>query len=644
MRVRLQRLVVQTRQTRENIEFSKVTFIHGPVSTGKSTVVRMIDYCLGGDLEWTPAVRQEFVAATLNLVLGEYDCTIERSAEDGQSVRVSWSGPDGEMGSVNAPLQQQDASILGADIYTLSDLVYHFCGVPPIKVRRRRFDPDSPLVRLSIRDIWPYCYLDQTHLDSSFFRMEDHFRGRKSQDAMRFFTGLHSERLSQLEASLAEAIDEQRTKREAVEQIRGFMKQFDLGSEIEIAERLGAVDREMAEASAQRAQLQQTRLVELHPTDSLRARLRELSRQVEALQQARIDSEDVLAEQRALRAELIATKIKAERVGEASRILQGAKFERCPECGANIAERYVDDGRCQLCGSAPASGHDGSQTELEGLRRDLNSRIDELADSIQRREEAVERMARELEHTTENKRRLDERLGSELATYDSAFLESVRGLDQEIAALEERRASLQQLERMPRAINDLEEQAGALRGRIDRLRAELAGERERLQAAEKNIAAIAERFMSVMLSVGFPGVDRGDEVTIDPRNWMPVVVHGDQRWGYWDTGSGGKKTLFNVCYALALHAVALERQMPLPTILVIDSPTKNISESENPELVGSLYEEIYRLAREPENDPLQFVLIDSDLVRPTEELRGFVQRRMAGVPEAPSLISYYTGP
>jgi hypothetical protein len=176
------------------------------------------------------------------------------------------------------------------------------------------------------------------------------------------------------------------------------------------------------------------------------------------------------------------------------------------------------------------------------------------------------------------------------------------------------------------------------------LRAELAGERERLQTAEKNIAAIAERFMSVMLSVGFPGVDRGDEVTIDPRNWMPVVVHGDQRWGYWDTGSGGKKTLFNVCYALALHAVALERQMPLPTILVIDSPTKNISESENPELVGSLYEEIYRLAREPENDPLQFILVDSDLVRPTEELRGFVQRRMAGVPEAPSLISYYTGP
>ena len=51
-------------------------------------------------------------------------------------------------------------------------------------------------------------YLDQTHLDSSFFRLEDPFRGRKSQDAMRFFTGLDSERLSELETELYRTIDE----------------------------------------------------------------------------------------------------------------------------------------------------------------------------------------------------------------------------------------------------------------------------------------------------------------------------------------------------------------------------------------------------------------------------------------------------
>ncbi|MGH9957089.1 MAG: hypothetical protein ACREBC_08160, partial [Pyrinomonadaceae bacterium] len=138
--------------------------------------------------------------------------------------------------------------MLDVEVYNLSDLVFHLCGVSPIKVRQRSRDPDSPLIRLSIRDIWWYCYLDQTHLDSSFFRLEDPYSGRKSQDAMRFFTGLHSERLSQLETELMRTIDEQRTKRAAVQQIRSFMTRFDLGSELDMVGQLQAAERELAEA------------------------------------------------------------------------------------------------------------------------------------------------------------------------------------------------------------------------------------------------------------------------------------------------------------------------------------------------------------------------------------------------------------
>ncbi len=123
-----------------------------------------------------------------------------------------------------------------------------------------------------------------------------------------------------------------------------------------------------------------------------------------------------------------------------------------------------------------------------------------------------------------------------------------------------------------------------------------------------------------------------------------AIAHGDQEWTFWDTGSGGKKTLFNVCYALAIHAVALERRMPVPNLLIIDSPTKYISEDKNPELVRSLYAEIYRLARGRNGRRLQFLLIDSDLVGPKTELTGFMARRMAGEPDAPSLIPYYSGP
>ena len=285
-----------------------------------------------------------------------------------------------------------------------------------------------------------------------------------------------------------------------------------------------------------------------------------------------------------------------------------------------------------------------SGLELEAVRRELNDRIDQIADSIQRRERALTRSVRQLDQLKSEKARLDLELQRELARYDSAFVENVRALDREIATLNERLRSLAKLLAMPQAIYQLEEEAGALQGQIDRTRSEIDEARASLQRADENVSEIAERFKAIMVSVGFPGVAEDDQIVLDPRNWKPVVVHGEQEWSFWDAGSGGKKTLFNVCYALAVHEVARERGMPVPTVLVIDSPTKNISDDENPELVRALYAEIYRLARLRDGTATQFILIDSNLVAPVDEVPDFASRHLAGTPDAPALIPYYDGP
>ena len=647
MKIQLRHLIVRTRRTTEKISFSEtVTFLHGPVSTGKSTVARLVDYCLGSKkLEDTPALQQEFVAAELALFLGDYECTIERAADDMQSVRLTWYGPGDDFGSVNAPLLTQDEPLIESkEVYNFSDLIFHLCGVSPIKVRQRSRDPESPLIRLSFRDIWWYCYLDQTRLDSSFFRLEDPNRGRKSQDAMRFFTGLYSERLSQLEAERMRTKDEQRAKREAVRQIRDFMTRFELGSERDLIDQLQTAKQELNEAEKKQTELEHKRSTQIHPTDTLRDKLRQLSAEIESLQQAVADSKEMIAEQKALRAELITAKIKAERSDRAKIILEGVHYRRCPECGWDVSDRPHNDMQCPLCGSTHPADADVKSLELEALRRDLNERIDQIKDSIARREHELSRTERQLEQVRQQKASLDKRLQEELVRYDSAFVESIRNTEREIASLVERIKFLQQLQQMPKAINELEVEAGALQGQIDLLETSVTEERNRLHAADLNIAAIAEEFKRIMLSVFFPGVLAEDKVTINPRNWEPKVLHGDQEWNFFNAGSGGKKTLFNVCYALAIHSVALERNMPVPSILIIDSPTKNISEDENPELVKSLYAEIYKFARDQNGHMLQFLLIDSDLVEPDSELPGFSERRMAGESDAPSLIPYYSGP
>jgi DNA repair exonuclease SbcCD ATPase subunit len=644
VKIALLQLTVTTKQTTERVPFAPtVSFIHGPVGTGKSTVARLVDYCLGGSLERTPAIQQEFVSAELTASLGQYTVQFERGLHDVSSVRVTWSDGDTHIGSASAPLDAGDVPLLGENVFNLSDLIFFLCGVEPIRVRKSKMDPQSPLVRLSFRDLMWYCYLQQDHLDSSFYRMEDPFRKLKSRDAMRFVTGLHSERMNELDVELVQAIDDQRTKRETVQQMRVFMARFGMGTEIDFLAQINEVEEELRSALARRDELERTRSVQTHAVEPLRHRLRSLSATLEDAQQAAADVGLKVQQYEALRSELITSKVKVGRTAQAGQLLQGVAFRQCPQCGAGLELRKPVEDACTLCGSPPRTEAETPSLELEALRRELNERIDDLTESLARHRRDSARQGRVLAALITEKRVLDQQLAEELSRYDSAYVSSVRAADRDVARLQERRISLDRLRALPQAINELEEQAGRLQGRIDTLRSSIEEERGHLKVAYVRIKRIGDRFLELMREVGFPGVYEGDHVELDPRSWLPAVHHSDVTWGFADAGSGGKKTLFNVLYALAVHLVAAEEDLPLPTFLIIDSPTKNISEDENPDLVKALYREIYALAAR-EGRSLQFVLIDSDLVLPEVELRQFTHRRMAGTPDAPCLISYYSGP
>ena len=666
MIIRLKKLTVVARESTEVVEFSKsVTFLHGPVSTGKSTTVRLIDYCLGGGLDNTPAIQSQFVAAILSATLGENEVELERAAGNAGTVRVTWvknppedapansrtadesqdtdqqaDVPDAE--AVTAPLDAGPNAIVGSEIYNLSDLIFWLCGVEPIKVRRSKLDPDSALVRLSFRDLYWYCYLEQRHIDSSFFCMEHPFKRLKSRDAMRFVTGFHSERLSQIEVDLAQAQLSQRAKREAVDQIREFMSRFNLGTESGIEDQLRDVGQLLAQAVAQRNELDRTKAAQTHPSEALRETLRSMSADIEATTVAISDVDEQIAQQEGLRSELITAKVKAARVEQATRVLGGAVFTTCPRCGSDVSGRECPEDHCVLCGST-ADLQASPPEHLEALRRDLNERIDELADSISRKKRARDRLRRELAQAQASKREADQQLSRDLATYDSTFVATARKADSQVAQLTERLRSVERLKEMPDALRRLEVEAGAIQGEIDALRSALVEERSRLTRANMRIQKIASRFLDFMVVVGFPGVYESDKVVLSPQSWSPIVVHGDQQWGFDDVGSGGKSTLFNICYALAVHTVAVEERLPLPPLLVIDGPTKNISEDVNPEIVGALYKLIYDLAAGG-GAAIQFVLVDSELAEPEPPIDGFMHRRMAGEEGAPRLISYYEGP
>jgi hypothetical protein len=84
--------------------------------------------------------------------------------------------------------------------------------------------------------------------------------------------------------------------------------------------------------------------------------------------------------------------------------------------------------------------------------------------------------------------------------------------------------------------------------------------------------------------------------------------------------------------------------MPVPTVLIIDTPLKNITPDINPELVEAFYHYLYSKV-EGELRGHQLIIIDQKLVRPPDDSLDFYERYLTtGDPEHPPLISYYQGP
>ncbi len=169
MKFKLNTLILQFQRSTEVIDLTaSITFFHGTISSGKSTILHMIDACLGGKIPRNTAVLQEFVSVRLEATIGEYEVIFERSANSNQ-VQVTWINEAGAGASVLAPIENSERPIWNENIFGLSDLIFELAGVGPMKVRRNKTDPDAPLIPLSFRDMMWYCYLDQDELDSTFF-------------------------------------------------------------------------------------------------------------------------------------------------------------------------------------------------------------------------------------------------------------------------------------------------------------------------------------------------------------------------------------------------------------------------------------------------------------------------------------------
>jgi hypothetical protein len=271
-----------------------------------------------------------------------------------------------------------------------------------------------------------------------------------------------------------------------------------------------------------------------------------------------------------------------------------------------------------------------------------------MDETIERRQAQRGALAKRRVELDDRKRVVDQELTSATAQYDSVVLSETLALEQRRSALQQEIISLSRIAELPRAVIDQ-------RGKGDRaavkeagIRRELKGAREAAERDAKNVRRLEALFLDCIVRAGVPGFSADDEVHMDSRSLMPAVSPKGAPdlvvSSFENLGSGGKKTLFKCCFAIAVHRLAREIGAPLPSVLIIDSPMKNISERENRTQFEGFHRLLYALAA-GELAGTQFIVIDKEYAPPETDLGvSFLARHMTPSDDRyPPLIPYYRG-
>jgi len=633
-------------KTVENIPFNDVTYFFGQMGSGKTSIARLINYCLGGSIHLSPALQSEFVSATLTLTIKEKQVIVQRQRGSDQ-VTTTWEIDSGEFYTLQLPARQPNGIVLpGTNVEQLSDLLFYLSDISPPKVRRSKIKEDSELQRLSFRDLFWYCYIDQDNIDSSFFNLDDDadvFKRLKSRDVMRFLLGFHQEKVAELEAKLQNIHIQTLQLNTAATSLKAVIKEANIGTENEINYELNELNSKFEHNSAIINQEPEKNESFPHGADILKERARSLGNEIQALEDAIIEVSKRVDQDTRHRNEILILNVKVDRTAAARAVLGGVEFCSCPRCAQVLPVRETL--HCIVCGQdEPIIGTGNMNSQL--IKEDAKSRIFELNEIVNLQEEQKEIMQQRLTELVALKSEVDKEISRQLARYDSAYLSTILAFEKENSQIAEKIKNLNHLKAIPEKVNELLDRAAVSSAEEIRLRAELKAERVNAERDLTNLDRLKALFLDCLIRCQLPGINPDSLVHIKVSDFLPFISNptmGDVAvTSFSNLSSGGKKTLFKACFAIAIHRLATEIGALMPSILIIDSPMKNISERENKTQFENFHNLIYELVSN-ELVGTQIILIDKEHFDPSKQIfiNMSIRHMKLDEDQFPPLIPYY---
>lgn len=599
--------------------FRPLSVIAGPASTGKTTVVDFIRYCLGDDEHpQHPEVVAAVRAALLEAELDGNPTVVERATPGAASKFASvWAA---RMGNTASTAERRISTEPPSNPDGLSQFVLAACDLNGIELPEAPTKEDSRTVLLSIRDMFRVIFVPNERLDNRnlVFEQSHHMVRQKFLQSIDVMFGVHDNRTAVLAQRHAAAQQAARAAAQTADMLRQVADDDYPRGPLQLALDASVADAEVATLTTQIRELDiQQRSSETTSSDLRNSFAGAQRRAADARVRLR-DRRSLLQRLNALRAQYADDKRKLNFLKDAERFFDPLKVMVCPSCMSQLAEGpRIVDGHCSMCNSMvvpPADdaeavagngqvGHASIASELSALTRRMTS-LDEYVERLQTHTQVLERESLEADEQADESALALDNIVTSPAPWLALRDDLGRRLTEMRLAAQAARAGVNAWTRVA--------DADANRERLVAEAQRIGRERRASRSSVTRAAVVGDlstRFAAILAEIGYPKLENP---YLD-QNLVPHV----RNLPYTAASSGGM-VLIGLAWNLALWEVAFELDADAPGLLVIDSPQKNLGHNSKASDVdfadATLVENFYAHAKgwlAAEGSGAQLIVVDN---------------------------------
>ena len=559
-----------------------LSVIAGEISTGKSSVLEFIDYCLGSSRHPRHfEIERRVRSALLEIEVDGEISVIERPtfASD-QFATVHRCALD-QLGEPHAT--QRCPVETPGDPNSLSNFLLAAIGLQGMELKQAPTQAQSAVDPLSFRDVMPLCFLTNQRMDNKNLLLEaQHMRNLKLVQVIEILFGVYDDQLAAMGKQLDTIEQERRDLAAEITALETFLAENDVPGGLELDAQAATLRERVADArtrlDALSGQMQAATTYAADARADYAARRRDSGESAARLR----DRETLLRRLLPLRGQYAEDERKLVFFQEADQLFDPLRVRVCPACMQELPKpvEIQAGGTCSLCDQ-----HIPVQQEpvdIASERAAVRARLQAIDRYIQDVEKQLGEARAAYERATAAETAAQRKLDSQVSKDLSPFLAQRDELVREREAIEGEQREVARQIRWRQSLDRRRADHARLDERVTELRQHIQELRSNRPDRKVVTNDLSERFAELLGTFGFPKLNEPAPPTVSDR-FVPYV-RGNR---YTEIGSTGALTLISLAWQLAIFERAVEQGDPHPGFLMIDSPQKNLK----PETGGSAGDE-----------------------------------------------------